>query len=159
MLAEDVYRTTLNESAWMITLRNLRNGSGHKYNNLYPLMVVNPEGVVNVAEKTDPNLWHGRLSHLSQPGLDRLMTVGNIPKVQAKTDFYKHCRYGKYTRRAHSLYYETVRNTLELIHTDICGPMLKRLLGGSRYFITFLDDCTRKVWAYSLRSQVENRTE
>ena len=63
MLAEDGYKTILNESAWMISRGNLKIENGHKYNNLYPLMVINPEGVVNVAEKTDPNLWHGRLSH------------------------------------------------------------------------------------------------
>ena len=40
MLAEDRYRTTLNESTWMISRGNLRIGSGHKYNNLYPLMAI-----------------------------------------------------------------------------------------------------------------------
>ena len=32
------------------------------------------------------------------------------------------------------------------------------LLGGSRYFITFEDDCTLKVWDYSLRSKDEALT-
>ena len=118
-------------------------------------MAINPEGAVNVAEKTDPNLWHGRLGHMSQAGLDRLMSVGYIPKLQAKTDFCEHCRYGKQTRSPHSLHYETVRQPLELVHTDICGPMPERSLGGSRYFITFVDDCTRKVWAYSIKSKDE----
>jgi len=30
-----------------------------------------------------------------------------------------------------------------LIHTDICGPMRVQSNGGSKYFITFTDDCTR----------------
>mgnify|MGYP000232211528 CR=1 FL=1 len=33
--------------------------------------------------------------------------------------------------------------------------MPERSLGGSRYFITFVDDCTRKVWAYSIKSKDE----
>ena len=70
ILVEYGYRTNLNELAWMISRGNLRIGSGHKYNNLYPLMVINPEGVVNVAEKIDSNLWHGRLSHMSQAEMD-----------------------------------------------------------------------------------------
>ena len=53
MLAEDGYRTTLSESTWMINRGNLKIGSGHKYNNLYPMMVINLEGAVNVAEKTN----------------------------------------------------------------------------------------------------------
>jgi len=28
---------------------------------------------------------------------------------------------------------------LNLIHSDICGPMNVELLGGSRYFVTFID--------------------
>ena len=145
MLAEDGYRTTLNESTWMITRGNLRIGSGHKFNNLYPLMVINPEGIMNIAEKTDLNLWHSRLNHMSQAELDWLMSVNYITKLQEKTDFYEHCRYGKQTRSLHTLHYDMVRNPLELIHSDICRSMPERSLGGSRYFITFVDDCTRKV--------------
>ena len=59
MLVEDGYRTTLNESTWMISRENLEIMNGYKYNNLYTLMAINPEGVVNIAKKTDPNLWHG----------------------------------------------------------------------------------------------------
>ena len=146
-------RMTLNESTWIISWGNLRIGSRHKYNNMYLLMVINPEVVVNVAKKTDPNLWHNRLGHMSQAGLDRLMAVDYIPKIQAKTDFCEHFWYGKQTRSPHSLHYEMVQNPLELIHSDICRMMPERSLGGSRYFITFADDCTRKVWAYSVRSK------
>ena len=78
MLAEVVYRTTLSESSWMINRGNMKIGSGCKYNNLYPLMAINPEGIVNVAESPDSNLWHGRLGHMSQAGLDRLMAIGYI---------------------------------------------------------------------------------
>ena len=105
MLAEDGYRTTLNESVWMISRGNLQIGSGHKYNNLYPLMAINPEGAVNVAEKTDPNLYHDRFSHTSQAILDRLMAVAYIPKLQAKMNFCEHFRYGKLTQNPHSLHY------------------------------------------------------
>ena len=59
------------------------------------MMGINLGEVINVAKKTDPNLWHSRLDHMSQAELNRLMVVGYIPKFQAKTDFYKHCQYGK----------------------------------------------------------------
>ena len=41
------------------------------------------------------------------------------------------------------------------VHSDICVSMPKRSLGGSQSFITFIDDCTRKVWAYSIKSKDE----
>lgn len=32
---------------------------------------------------------------------------------------------------------------IELIHTDICGPIIPVVLGNYRYFITFIDDYSR----------------
>lgn len=42
------------------------------------------------------------------------------------------------------------RDILELMHTDICGPMQTRSLGGAYYFLLFVDDCTRFSWVYFL---------
>ena len=39
------------------------------------------------------------------------------------------------------------RNRLDVIHSDIWGPAQNVSLGGSRYFITFIDDYTRHTWA------------
>ena len=58
-------------------------------------MEINPEGAVNVDEKSDPNLWHDQLRHMLQAELDRLMGVGYIPKLQARMDFCEHCQYRK----------------------------------------------------------------
>ena len=40
---------------------------------------------------------------------------------------------------------------LQLVHSDVCGPMPMALMGGALYFVTFIDDFSRKVWAYPLR--------
>ena len=37
-------------------------------------------------------------------------------------------------------------DVLELIHTDICGPISPAVMGGYRYFITFIDDFSRFGW-------------
>ena len=43
------------------------------------------------------------------------------------------------------------RDLLDLVHTDVCGPMQTRSLGGAFYFLLFIDDCTRYTWVYFLR--------
>jgi hypothetical protein len=43
------------------------------------------------------------------------------------------------------------RDVLDLVHTDVCGPMQTRSLGGAFYFMLFIDDCTRYTWVYFLR--------
>ena len=37
---------------------------------------------------------------------------------------------------------------LELVHINLWGLSLVASLGGSRYYITFIDECSRKVWVY-----------
>jgi hypothetical protein len=45
-------------------------------------------------------------------------------------------------------------DVLELVHTDVCGPMQTRSLGGAYYFLLFIDDCTRYTWVYFLRERM-----
>ena len=42
---------------------------------------------------------------------------------------------------------------LELVHLDICGLMPTTSLGGVRYFLTFIDDYSRKVWIYPIKEK------
>ena len=42
---------------------------------------------------------------------------------------------------------------MQLIHTDICGPLDHVSLGGNRYFITFIDNFNRKLWVYILEEK------
>ena len=36
------------------------------------------------------------------------------------------------------------KNVLDLVHTDVCGPFSTKSAGGSKYFVTFIDDYSRK---------------
>ena len=48
------------------------------------------------------------------------------------------------------------RDILVLVHTDICGAMQTRSLGGAYYFLLFIDDCTRYTWLYFLRRKIHS---
>ena len=39
------------------------------------------------------------------------------------------------------------------MHTDVWGPAQVSSLGGSHYYVTFIDDATRNVWVYFLRQK------
>lgn len=45
------------------------------------------------------------------------------------------------------------KHPLELVHTDLCGPMQAESIGGNRYFLTFIDDYSRMCWVYFLRNK------
>ena len=42
---------------------------------------------------------------------------------------------------------------LDLIHSDLCGPMSSASLTTFQYYVTFIDDYSRKTWIYFLRSK------
>lgn len=42
---------------------------------------------------------------------------------------------------------------LQLVHSDMCGPFSVRSLSGARFFITFVDDFSRKVFIYPLKTK------
>ncbi|GAU32293.1 hypothetical protein TSUD_63100 [Trifolium subterraneum] len=45
---------------------------------------------------------------------------------------------------------------LHVVHFDICGPIETATLGGNRYFMTCVDEFTRKVWIYLLKEKSES---
>ncbi len=44
---------------------------------------------------------------------------------------------------------------MEIVHTDVCGPMKTTSHGGARYFLTFIDDFSRKTHVYLLKAKGE----
>ena len=50
------------------------------------------------------------------------------------------CLVGKMTKTSFSGTMEQANDLLEIIHTDVCGPMSIEARGGYRYFLTFTDD-------------------
>ena len=42
---------------------------------------------------------------------------------------------------------------LELVHPDVSGPFVVRSISGNRYALTFVDDFSRKVFLYLLKSE------
>ena len=44
---------------------------------------------------------------------------------------------------------------LDLVHTDLCGPISTSAIGGSEYFISFIDDYSRYRYIYMMRHKFE----
>ena len=47
------------------------------------------------------------------------------------------------------------KTPLEIVHSDLCGPMQTPSLASSHYMLTFIDDYTRKTWVYFLKYKSE----
>ena len=100
-----------------------------------------------VDDDTSPNLWHKRLAHMSKKGLQILAKQSLIPMAKGKSlnpcDYYL---FGKQHRVSFQKNSTIKLEQLELVYYDVCGPMEVDLLGGKKYFVTFIDDASRKTW-------------
>ena len=91
---------------------------------------------------------------MSRKEMETLSPSGCLPDL-CFSDFMfcEHCMYGKQTHTSRNISFDKEREPLELVHSDVCGPMLTRSLGGAQYFVTFIDDATHKVWVYAMKSK------
>jgi len=101
--------------------------------------------------------WHRRLAHLHYDALPKLKKlVFGIPDVQAQHDgVCPGCASGKKTRGPFPSRENKTNDMLQLIHSGICGPILIHSIGGHLYYITFIDDFSRKTRIYYLKHKDE----
>ena len=67
--------------------------------------------------------------------------VSGLPRVGNSCDKCEACILGKQHRLAFNYRNSRrARSPLELVHTDLVGPMQVTSIGGSTYFMTFIDD-------------------
>ena len=62
---------------------------------------------------------------------------------------------GKMTRTPFSGTMERATDLLEIIHTDVCGPMSVVARGVYRYFLTFTDNLSRYGYIYLMKHKSE----
>ena len=65
------------------------------------------------------------------------------------------CLLGKITKTPFSGKMERASDLLEIIHTDVCGPMSIDARGGYHYFLTFTVDLSRYGYIYLMKHKSE----
>ncbi|KAG7553691.1 GAG-pre-integrase domain [Arabidopsis suecica] len=114
-----------------------------------------------VSESGESQLWHRRYGHLNHKSLRTLqyqnMVIG-IPQIKKIEESEKcvDCLVGKQHRESvpkKSMWRASRR--LQLIHSDLCGPISPASNSDKRYILTFIDDHSRKVWIYFLSHKSE----
>jgi hypothetical protein len=82
------------------------------------------------------------------------MTYG-FPDIQEQDDIYEACQLEKHTRVVFPDNAFRALSKLQLIHTDVCGPMHNESLNGLKYFLLVVDDYNRFCWVYFLKSKTD----
>jgi hypothetical protein len=102
-------------------------------------------------------LWHRRMAHLHHGALGELREVmTGVPQINIEhQDVCRGCALGKFSKTSFLSSDTRSAGILDLVHTDVCGPMTQRSLSGCEYYLTFIDDYSRKTWIYFLKAKSE----
>ena len=86
-------------------------------------------------------LCHCRLGHIGVKRMKKLHADGLLESLDCESlDACEPCLMGKMTKNPFSGTMARATDLLEIIHTNVCGPMSVEARGGYRYFLTFTDD-------------------
>nr|KYP33156.1 Retrovirus-related Pol polyprotein from transposon TNT 1-94 [Cajanus cajan] len=130
-----------------------------KRNRSFPISLRQGPNIAMKAEVDDSWLWHRRFGHFNTHALKLLYQknmMRDLPCLKENSEACEGCLLGK----QHRLPFSTgkawrAKDLLELIHTNICGPMRTSSLHNNRYFILFIDDFSRMTWVYFIKAKSE----
>jgi hypothetical protein len=120
---------------------------------LYRLLQQNDEALVH--DEVNPiELWHRRYAHINYQALPFLKKmVEGIPELQSTHEgICKGCALRKNVKKPFSSSNSRSEEILDLINSNVCGPMPVKSLEGSLYYVIFIDDYSRKTWLYLLKT-------
>ena len=105
-------------------------------------------------------LWHARLGHINQKYMQDIISKdlasGLSFKTTSKALDCEACTQGKMHRSSFPKQSNhRAKKVLELVHSDLCGPMQVDSKGGSRYLLTFIDDYSRYTHVCFLKKKSE----
>jgi transposase InsO family protein len=102
-------------------------------------------------------LWHRRLAHINYKALPYVSkAVTDLPEFKVDHEgVCNGCAQGKNIKNPFLKRDSKAERILELIHSDVCGPMPSTSINGYVYYVSFIDDDSRKTWVYFLKSKDE----
>ncbi|GLJ33801.1 hypothetical protein SUGI_0679410 [Cryptomeria japonica] len=112
-----------------------------------------------MAKLDDSWIWHRRLYHVNFDSIvkaSKIKVVRGLP-VLKKLDntLCRECQLGKMSSSTFKGKSFTANNLLDLVHTDLYGPMKTRSVQVDRYFMILTDDCSRMMWVTFLKDKSE----
>ncbi|CAJ2662759.1 unnamed protein product [Trifolium pratense] len=147
-------RDILKVSKGALTVMRAKRTAGNIYKLLGHTVVGDVASVESDNDAT--KLWHLRLGHLSERGMMELHKRSLLKGVRScKMDLCKYCVLGKQCRVRFKPGKHKTEGILDYVHSDVWRPTREASMGGSRYFVTFTDDFSRKLWVYFMKHKSE----
>lgn len=126
--------------------------------NLYHVrMSQNGANNAEVAKKPI-DMWHERLGHLNERDLKAMSKSALVHGLSFKdSEKLSECEICISEKQTCTPFpkgnADRTSELLEIVHTDVCGPMRQQSFGGKKYFVTFIDDNSRWCEVYFIANK------
>ena len=100
-------------------------------------------------------LWHSHLGHASSSRVQQLTSKGLLGSMSKDNFDCTSCQLGKQLALPFNNSESISNSIFELIHSNVWGPFPVANIGGSRYFVFFIDDYSRYSWIFPMKSRSE----
>lgn len=105
--------------------------------------------------KVSLDLLHRRLCHANVQDIRRNFVWGVELQNGEQKSTCEICLQGKMSRNSFSKKSNQETEILEIIHSDVCGPLRVPSLGGAKYYVQFIDDKSKWCKIRFLKSKSE----
>jgi hypothetical protein len=159
-LAELGYRIILDYFGCIVQDPKTRQelGTSRRIGRLFEIFSLRlPTTGVSAATSSSPSLslWHSRLGHASSSRVQQLVSRGLLGPVSKDNFDCVSCQLGKQPALPFHNSESMSTGIFDLIHSDVWGPSPINSIGGSRYFVVFVDDYSRYSWVFLMSSRDE----
>ncbi|KAD5961432.1 hypothetical protein E3N88_12905 [Mikania micrantha] len=149
-------------------------------NKLYRIsLMVGKQECLTLNMEDEAWVWHARMGHTNFGLLEEMTKkdmVTGMPKISHPKRLCEGCVIAKQARKTfvtasarssgksvRYVYFHCIlceakwraSRKLELVHADLCGPITPSTLAGRRYFLLLVDDYSRYMWVYFLKTKDE----
>ncbi|TQE01264.1 hypothetical protein C1H46_013171 [Malus baccata] len=102
------------------------------------------------------NLWHQRLGHPSNIVTSAMLKQSHIPmSLDHVSSICTSCLEGKFAKLPFLFPANKTVHPLEVIHSDVWGPSSTVSIEGYKFYVSFVDECTRFTWIFPLMNKSE----
>lgn len=100
-------------------------------------------------------MWHHKLGHMPERGQKILADQKLLPVfTKVSLPFCEYCVTSKQHRLKFSTSNSRSKEILELIHFDVWQALVQSLRG-AMYFVSFIDDYSRRYWVYPIKRKTD----
>ncbi|TQD95848.1 hypothetical protein C1H46_018590 [Malus baccata] len=128
------------------------------HNGLYPIISSRSHSVINkgtiaafLGKQVAVSIWHKRLGHPSNTIVSQILNSSQVSCVADQDpSVCQPCLEGKFSKLPFSSSRDKSVHPFDIVHSDVWGPAPCVSLEGFKYYVTFINHCTKFCWIFPI---------